>query len=140
MDILSQIIPGILLPGNPIANMVFKSYAIQTLIEATSFTQDLKLGHYVKVPPRATFIGAYWALRPRILVSDSFTAQAVGTIMAAFVEVGVKQWMFNNVRDICQPHQKDSLTCPHNQVFFTASAVWYVIPRCRDICSRTQRM
>jgi hypothetical protein len=48
--------------------MVFKSYSIQTLIESASFTQDLKLGHYIKVPPRATFIGEY--LHPGTSVSD----------------------------------------------------------------------
>ena len=36
---------------------VFKSYSVQTLNEAIYFTQDLKLGHYIKVPPRATFLG-----------------------------------------------------------------------------------
>ena len=36
---------------------LFKGYAVQTLSEATSFVQDLKLGHYIKVPPRATFLG-----------------------------------------------------------------------------------
>lgn len=41
------------------ANMVFKAYSIQTLTEATSFVQDLKLGHYIKVSPRATFLGAF---------------------------------------------------------------------------------
>lgn len=110
VNVLSQVIPGTLLPGNPIANMVFKSYSVQVMIESASFIQDLKLGHYVKVPPRATFI-----------------AQAVGTIIAAFVEVGVKQWMFDNVHDMCAINQKDSLVCPHNQVFFTASAVWGLI-------------
>jgi hypothetical protein len=55
------------------------------------------------------------------------SVQAVGTIMAAFVEVGAKHWLFDNVPDICNDFQKDNLTCPHNQVFFTASAVWYVI-------------
>jgi len=61
VNVLSQIIPAVLLPGNPIANMVFKSYSVQTLIEASSFVQDLKLGHYVKVPPRATFaVQAVW--------------------------------------------------------------------------------
>ena len=30
---------------------------MQTLAEATGFVQDLKLGHYIKVPPRATFLG-----------------------------------------------------------------------------------
>ena len=57
MNLLAQIIPGLLLPGNPIANMVFKAYSVQTLTEATMFVQDLKLGHYIKVPPRATFLG-----------------------------------------------------------------------------------
>ncbi|KAG5636574.1 hypothetical protein H0H81_007582 [Sphagnurus paluster] len=59
LNILAQIIPGTLLPGNPLANMVFKAYSVQTLTEATSFVQDLKLGHYIKVPPRATFLGTY---------------------------------------------------------------------------------
>lgn len=48
--------------------------------------------------------------------------------MSCFVQVGVKNWLFNNVKDICSPTQKNDLTCPHNQVFFTASAVWCVTP------------
>lgn len=47
--------------------------------------------------------------------------------MAAFVQVGVKTWIFSNVPDICSDHQKSNLTCPHNQVFYTASAVWGLI-------------
>jgi hypothetical protein len=39
--------------------MLFKAYSVQTLSAATSFVQDLKLGHYVKVPPRATFMGTF---------------------------------------------------------------------------------
>lgn len=48
----------------------------------------------------------------------------IGTAFAAFVQVGVKQWIFDNIPDICTRDQRFSLTCPHNQVFFTASAVW----------------
>ncbi|PPQ88964.1 hypothetical protein CVT25_005063 [Psilocybe cyanescens] len=110
LNLLAQIIPGTLLPGKPLANMVFKSYAVQTLSAGTSFVQDLKLGHYVKVPPRATFM-----------------VQMVATTLAAFVQVGVKEWMFANVPDICQTDQPSQLTCPHNQVFYTASAVWGLI-------------
>ncbi|KAJ8517514.1 hypothetical protein ONZ45_g5328 [Pleurotus djamor] len=110
LNILAQIIPGSLLPGNPLANMVFKAYSVQTLTAGTSFVQDLKLGHYVKVPPRATFL-----------------VQSVATILAAFIQVGTKQWIFTNVPDICKPFQTSQLTCPHNQVFFTASAVWGLI-------------
>ncbi|EIN06776.1 OPT oligopeptide transporter [Punctularia strigosozonata HHB-11173 SS5] len=110
LNLLAQIIPGTLLPGNPRANMIFKAYSVQTLNEATDFVQDLKLGHYVKVPPRATFI-----------------VQLVATVLAAFVQVGVKEWLFTNVPDICSPDQASSLTCPHNKVYFTASAIWGLI-------------
>ncbi|KAH7875547.1 oligopeptide transporter [Lentinula edodes] len=115
LNIVAQIIPGTLLPGNPMANMVFKAYSVQTLSEATSFVQDLKLGHYIKIPPRATFL-----------------VQLISTILASFVQVGVKQWIFAHVPDICQPGQKSQLTCPHNQVFFTASAVWGLIGPARQ--------
>ncbi|KAG9312163.1 OPT-domain-containing protein [Chiua virens] len=115
LNLLAQIIPGTLLPGNPVANMIFKAYAVQTLLEATSFVQDLKLGHYIKVPPRSTFL-----------------VQGVGTLLASFVQVGVKQWMFNNVKDICSPTQASDLTCPHNQVYFTASVVWGLIGPARQ--------
>ncbi|KAF7296401.1 hypothetical protein HMN09_01110400 [Mycena chlorophos] len=106
LNILAQIIPGSLLPGRPLANMIFKSYSVQTLSEAMAFIQDLKLGHYVKVPPRASFL-----------------VQLVGTVFAAFLQVGVKMWIFTNVPDICEPHQAAQLVCPHNQVYFTASAI-----------------
>ncbi|KAG1723121.1 OPT oligopeptide transporter protein-domain-containing protein [Suillus paluster] len=110
LNLLAQIIPGTLIAGNPVANMIFKAYSIQTLTEATSFVQDLKLGHYIKVPPRATFI-----------------VQFVGTLLASFIQIGVKQWMFDNIPDICTPDQPSFLTCPHNQVYYTASAVWGII-------------
>jgi OPT oligopeptide transporter protein len=67
LNLLAQIIPGTLLPGQPLANMIFKVYSVQTLTESTSFVQDLKLGHYIKVPPRATFIGT----RPSCVCQDS---------------------------------------------------------------------
>jgi len=110
VNLLAQIIPGTLLPGKPLANMFFKVLSVQTLGVSTSFVQDLKLGHYIKVPPRATFI-----------------VQLVSTIISAFLQCLVKQWIFASVPDICSPTQESHLTCPHNQVFFTASAVWGLI-------------
>ena len=65
INVIAQIIPGTLLPGKPFANMIFKAYSVQSLAVGTSFTQDLKLGHYVKVPPRSTFMGM-WNLHSSI--------------------------------------------------------------------------
>ncbi|KAI5825925.1 OPT superfamily oligopeptide transporter [Schizophyllum commune Tattone D] len=120
INILAQIVPGTLVPGNPLANMIFKAYSVQTLASAQNFVQDLKLGHYVKVPPRATFM-----------------VQLVATILSAFLQVGVKTWLFSNVSDICTEGQKSQLTCPHNQVYYTASAVWGLIGPVRQFGSNS---
>jgi hypothetical protein len=129
LNLLAQIIPGTLLPGQPLANMIFKVYSVQTLTESTSFVQDLKLGHYIKIPPRATFIGARHSCvcQPRFSVLNQVSVQLVSTLLGAFLQVGVKQWIFSSVPDICAPDQKSHLTCPHNKVFFTASAIWSVV-------------
>lgn len=76
LNLLAQIIPGVALPGNPLANMVFKAYSVQTLTEATAFVQDLKLGHYIKVPPRATFLGksGFFCISPIPLYLDEIGA------------------------------------------------------------------
>ncbi|KIJ34648.1 hypothetical protein M422DRAFT_61375 [Sphaerobolus stellatus SS14] len=110
LNVVGEIIPGAILPGNPVAKWIFKAYSVQTLQEALSFVQDLKLGHYMKIPPRTTFL-----------------AQLVATIVASFVQVAVKEWLTGNVHTLCNANQKDLLTCPQNQVYFTASAIWGLI-------------
>ncbi|PVG01711.1 putative oligopeptide transporter [Serendipita vermifera] len=110
INLIVETIPGALLAGKPLPNMIFKAYSIQVINTALSFVMDLKLGHYMKVPPRA-----------------SFHVQTVSSLIVCFVQVGVKRWLFANVKDMCSPEQKDFLTCPHNGVFFTASAIWGLI-------------
>lgn len=110
INLLAEIIPAGIMPGQPLPNMIFKTVSVQTIGAALSFVQDLKLGHYMKVPPRASFL-----------------AQTLGGFVGALVQIGVKRWLFANVPDICQPTQKDRLVCPHNGVFFTASAIWGLI-------------
>lgn len=79
VNLLAQIIPGTLLPGQPLANMFFKVYSIQTLEQSTTFVQDLKLGHYIKVPPRATFLGALLSrMYPDVLDTDIWLS-AIGS-------------------------------------------------------------
>ncbi|KAG8832747.1 hypothetical protein FRC17_000757 [Serendipita sp. 399] len=110
LNVLAQMIPGVLLPGNPIANMVFKCYSIETLYSAQQFSQDLKLGHYIKVPPRITF-----------------SVQLIASCLSIFTQVAVKEWLFSVVPDMCSPTQKDKLTCPRHRVYFNASAIWGLV-------------
>ncbi|GAA6064754.1 hypothetical protein JCM10212_002673 [Sporobolomyces blumeae] len=110
INLIVELIAGYMFPGQAIANMAFKTYAGQTLITGLLFVQDLKLGHYMKIPPRATF-----------------TVQIVATAVTAFVQVGVKRWLVGVVPDLCDEQQAAFLTCPNARVFYSASIIWGLI-------------
>ncbi|WVQ85592.1 OPT family small oligopeptide transporter [Cryptococcus sp. DSM 104549] len=110
INLLAELIPGFIFQGQPIPSMIFKVFSVQTIVAALSFIQDQKLGHYMKVPPRATFI-----------------AQLSATAIACFVQTGTKELLFHVVDDMCAATQKSLLTCARTKVFFTSSVIWGLI-------------
>ncbi|RHN65053.1 putative oligopeptide transporter, OPT superfamily [Medicago truncatula] len=48
-DIVAQLVIGYLLPGNPIANLLFQIYGRINTVHTLSFLSDLKLRHYMKI-------------------------------------------------------------------------------------------
>jgi OPT family small oligopeptide transporter len=110
LNVITELIVGYWLPGKPITMMLFKTYGYITMAQALTFASDMKLGHYMKVPPRNMFWG-----------------QVVATVMAGTVQLGVQAWMFTNIPDMCSPHQPDGFICPGTEVFGTASIIWGVI-------------
>lgn len=115
LNVITELIIGYALPGKPVAMMMFKTWGYITMTQALQFTNDFKLGHYMKIPPRAMF-----------------TAQVIAAVIAGTVQLGVQAWMFTNIQDICTPHQKDRFICPGTQVFGTASIIWGVIGPARQ--------
>ncbi|XP_010436532.1 PREDICTED: oligopeptide transporter 3 [Camelina sativa] len=112
-DIIGQFIIGYILPGKPIANLIFKIYGRISTVHALSFLADLKLGHYMKIPPRCMY-----------------TAQLVGTVVAGVVNLGVAWWMLESIQDICDiegTHPNSPWTCPKYRVTFDASVIWGLI-------------
>ena len=55
VNVLNELLGGFITPGKALAMNMFKAYGTQTLLQALSFVSSLKLGHYVKIPPRAMF-------------------------------------------------------------------------------------
>ncbi|GJJ75282.1 hypothetical protein EMPS_07640 [Entomortierella parvispora] len=60
LNVITELICGYMLPGKPIANMTFKCYGYMAMYQCLSLLSDLKLGHYMKIPPRAMFVGQVW--------------------------------------------------------------------------------
>ncbi|EKM55312.1 uncharacterized protein PHACADRAFT_255841 [Phanerochaete carnosa HHB-10118-sp] len=51
-----QMITAYILPGDPVANMYGALYGQHPMIQGIALLQDLKLGQYVKLAPRVTFL------------------------------------------------------------------------------------
>jgi OPT family small oligopeptide transporter len=110
LNVLTEFVIGYMVPGRPMAMMMFKNYGYICMSQALYFAQDLKLGHYMKVPPRVMF-----------------TSQLVASILSAVIQIAVMNWALEKIPDVCSLDQPNHYTCPGGRVFFTASIVWGVI-------------
>ncbi|KAI8605408.1 OPT family small oligopeptide transporter [Dissophora ornata] len=109
LNIITEYVIGYILPGHPIANVTFKTLGYISMAQAMTFTSDLKLGHYMKVPPRAMF----WA-------------QLLGTIIAGLVNLLTANWLLSSQKDVCTSENK-LFSCPSATTFYSASVIWGVI-------------
>ncbi|KAF8929572.1 OPT oligopeptide transporter protein-domain-containing protein [Dissophora ornata] len=60
LNVITELVCGYMLPGKPIANMTFKCYGYMAMYQCMNLVSDLKLGHYMKIPPRSMFVGQFW--------------------------------------------------------------------------------
>ncbi|KAK3816274.1 MAG: OPT oligopeptide transporter protein-domain-containing protein [Benniella sp.] len=111
LNVLSEVVCGYLMPGNQLANSVFKCYSYMALYQCLSLTQGFKLGHYMKVPPRKIFI-----------------ALVYGTLVGAFVNVQVLEWvMIYNRMDLFEADPRSGWSFRNLDLFFSASLLWGAI-------------
>lgn len=61
LNIITELIAGYAWPGKAIANMCVKCYGYNSIKHGLDFAQDLKLGQYMKIPPRVLFVGQLYS-------------------------------------------------------------------------------
>ncbi|KAG2213849.1 hypothetical protein INT47_001118 [Mucor saturninus] len=109
ISMITEWVYGAIRPGHPIGNMIFKTYGYITVRQALLFAQDLKLGHYMKIPPR-----------------HMFSFQIVGTIIASFVSLGTTNYLMNSIPEVCT-RAAYPWTCPNAGLFGASSVIWGLI-------------
>ncbi|KAK3689067.1 OPT oligopeptide transporter protein-domain-containing protein [Podospora appendiculata] len=110
LNVLAEFIGGAWVEGNALAMNFFKSFGYVTCAHAVWFANDLKLAHYVKIPPRQTFM-----------------AQVIATLISTFICVGVLNFQMNDIPNVCTKDAPNKMTCPGINTFFTASVLWGTI-------------
>ncbi|KAG0369041.1 hypothetical protein BGZ54_000549 [Gamsiella multidivaricata] len=109
LNIVTEYVIGYMLPGHAIANVTFKTYGYIVNVQALTFTSDLKLGHYMKIPPRIMFM-----------------AQLISTIISGLINLATALWLVNSRPNICT-HEGYPFTCRNTNTFYSASIIWGAI-------------
>lgn len=108
--LICQLICGGVFPGRPVANMVFTTFGYISSTQGLKFASDLKLGHYMKIPPRLLF---------RLQLSV--------TVVSSLTQIGVLNWMLNYIPGICTTEAINGFNCPIARVHFNGSILWGVV-------------
>lgn len=109
LNIVTEYVIGYMLPGHAIANVTFKTYGYIVNVQALTFTADLKLGHYMKIPPRVMFM-----------------AQIISTLISGVINLSTATWLVNTRPNICTP-DGFPFTCRSTKTFYSASIIWGAI-------------
>ncbi|GIJ89188.1 hypothetical protein Asppvi_008118 [Aspergillus pseudoviridinutans] len=110
LNVITEFIIGYMQPGRPMAMMLFKTYGYITMSQGLYFCQDMKLGHYMKLPPRVTFAG-----------------QLVACLWSSVVQICTMNWALGAIKNVCDKDQANHYSCPNGRVFFNASIIWGAI-------------
>ena len=90
--------------------MLFKSFGYMMTYNGLNYISDMKIGHYMKIPPRSMFAAQLFA---------------VGWL--SIVQIATYNYLRGNLPDICTPDQAQGVTCPGARTFYNASVIWGVI-------------
>ncbi|KAG6015202.1 hypothetical protein E4U54_003992 [Claviceps lovelessii] len=80
---VSKMLAGLLVPERPVGNMYFSAWSHSVISNCVNLCSDLKLGEYLKIPPRVMFI-----------------TQIYGTILGGFINYAVMISIVDTNRDL----------------------------------------
>ncbi|KAF9096026.1 hypothetical protein BGX23_012186 [Mortierella sp. AD031] len=109
LNIITEYVIGYLLPGHAIPNVTFKTYGYIVNVQALNFVSDLKLGHYMKIPPQVMFM-----------------AQLVSSVMSCIINLGTATWLVKTRPNVCTD-EGYPFTCRNTNTFYSASVIWGAI-------------
>lgn len=116
LNIASEFLHGYIQPGRPIANVTFKCYGYLSLVQALDLITDLKLGLYLKIPPKHMFV-----------------SQLFGTVLGCVVNLIVLRIVLNPANGY-RAFIEGSAIDPTSQwdgrklhIFFSAASIWGAI-------------
>ncbi|KAL1405078.1 hypothetical protein Q8F55_008701 [Vanrija albida] len=110
LNVMTEFIIGLLMPGKPIGNVTFKCFGYMAMSQALQLTSDLKLGWYTSIPPR-----------------EMFACQIIGTVIGAITNYITLQSVLVSKREYLDGTTVDPTgqwTGRRPNIFYSASIIW----------------
>ncbi|WRT69105.1 OPT family small oligopeptide transporter [Kwoniella shivajii] len=117
LNVLTEFVAGILMPGKPIGNVTFKCYGYMAMSQALGLTADLKLGWYTSIPPR-----------------EMFASQILGTVLGALANYITLESVLESKRSFLNGSVVDPTgqwTGRSPAIFYSASIIWGAVAPAR---------
>lgn len=92
---LMKMVGGAIAPGRPVANLYFTMWSHDIIVQSYGLANDLKIGQYLKVPPRAMFLTQLWGTALGAVVNyggfsfSAWMASGVTSTVTSTVLVGI---------------------------------------------------
>ncbi|KKY31123.1 putative oligopeptide transporter opt-like protein [Diaporthe ampelina] len=110
LNVITELIIGYMQPGRPVAMMLFKSWGYMMAYNGLTYVSDMKIGHYMKIPPRTMFYAQFFAV-----------------VWLSLVQIATYNFLRGNIDGVCTSDQKQGITCPNAKTFYNASVIWGVV-------------
>jgi len=98
---LMKMVAGALHPGKPVSNLYFSMWSHDVIATSISLAGDLKMGQYLKIPPRALFIAQIWGTLLGAFVNYAVMASIVHAQRETLLDpVGTNVWSGQDVQSL----------------------------------------
>jgi OPT family oligopeptide transporter len=128
LETLSEIIAGYIQPG-PISNLSFKVFGSSILRHSLLFISELKLGMYMKIPPKVLYMFSNNRLISQIygsIASCIFNYSTFRFLILAFPDIESNACLSSNGVN-CNTVMETQWTSPKPGIVYTSSIIWGVI-------------
>ncbi|KAJ2006719.1 hypothetical protein GGI04_000133 [Coemansia thaxteri] len=109
LSLVAELLSGIVLQGIPTGYSVLKLYGHGSLAQALSYAQDMKLAHYMKIPPRQVLL-----------------YQFIGIVISVAIQTCLFFWLVDHIPNMCRP-EGYPWVCRSTNLVYSASIIWNLI-------------
>ncbi|KAJ3310399.1 hypothetical protein HDV04_005057 [Boothiomyces sp. JEL0838] len=110
INVLTEFLIGLIIPGDIIGVMCFKSLGYNLVVQALALSSDLKMGHYMAIAPVYMFI-----------------AQSIGTFIGAVCNNAVAIWAEDGLAEQFANNKNQWDPTPSYGTFTNAGGIWGAI-------------